>query len=82
MRKRRVALTGPCSRPMAVLHMSVMPQRSMRQPSVRMFVSSGTWEIEEEERQTGLKNVNVGRSMKRGGEKGCSISIYQKHRKH
>ena len=51
MRKRRVALTGPCSRPMAVLHMSVMPQRSMRQPSVRMFVSSGTWEIEEEERK-------------------------------
>lgn len=39
-----MSLTGPCSRPMAVLHMSVTPQRSMRQPSVRMFVSSGTWE--------------------------------------
>lgn len=45
VRKRTVTLTGPCSRPMAVLHMSVTPQRSMRQPSVRMFVSSGTLEI-------------------------------------
>ena len=31
----------PCSSPMAVLHISVRPQRSMRQPSVRMLVSSG-----------------------------------------
>lgn len=37
-------LTGPCSSPMAVLHMSVTPQRSMRQPSVRILVSSGTWD--------------------------------------
>ena len=63
MRKRRVVLTGPCSRPMAVLHMSVMPQRSMRQPSVRMLVSSGTWEIEEEERK-----VNRVVEHKRGEE--------------
>ena len=32
----------PCSRPMAVRNIKVSPQRSMWQPSVRMFVSSGS----------------------------------------
>ena len=36
-------LTGPWSRPMAVLHMRVMPHKSIRQPSVSTLFSAGSF---------------------------------------